>query len=62
MIEWLNKYNMKIAIQYTTLYVCFIVIQMYGCIPGVVLICMVKIHKIITCSLGVSKCQMFNFR
>ena len=56
----MNKYNMKIAIQYT-MYV-LLTVHVYDCIPGVVLICMVKIHKIITCSLGVSKCQIFNVR
>ncbi len=47
---------MKIAIQYTMYFYCATTVNVYDCIPGVGLICMVKIHKIITCSLGVSKC------
>ena len=53
---------MKIAIQYTMNVLLKYNCALYYCIPGVVLMCRVKIHKIVTCSLGVSKCQMLNFR
>ena len=44
------------------MFYCDTNVHVYDCIPGVVFMCRVKIHKIITCSLGVSECQMFNLR
>ena len=44
------------------MFYCDTAVYVYDCIPGVVLIRRVKIHGIISFSLGVSKCQMLNFR
>ena len=44
MLEWMNKYIMKIAIQYTMYVLLRYDCALYYCITGEVLLCRVKIH------------------